>query len=73
MRHDGWNNLLDWFAGCVMIYLALFGTGKIIFGQIQTGVLFLMTAAVAGWVVYWDLNRRGWKVFEEETGGPVER
>jgi hypothetical protein len=27
---DQWNNLSDWLAGCAMIYLILFGLGKII-------------------------------------------
>jgi len=64
-RRDGWNNLLDWFAGCVMIYLTLFGAGKIIFGETVTGLGFLAIAAAAGALVYWDLNRRGWKVLDD--------
>ncbi|MBN2321987.1 MAG: Na+:solute symporter [Acidobacteria bacterium] len=58
-------NLLDWFCGCVLVYLALFGVGKIIFGQWLTGLVFLILASIAGVIIYWDLNRRGWKtVFE---------
>ncbi len=60
-QKDGLFNLLDWFAGCVMIYLTLFGVGKIIFGQMTEGLIFLLIAAVSGWIIYWDLNRRGWK------------
>lgn len=60
-RHDGLYNLLDWIAGCVMVYMTLFGAGKIIFGQIWLGILFLAVAGVAGAIIYWDLNRRGWK------------
>ena len=61
-KRDEWNNLCDWLAGCAMIYLTLFGIGKIIFGHGWLGLVFLGCAAVAGWFVYWDLNRRGWKV-----------
>ena len=58
-------NLLDWVCGCVMVYLALFGVGKIIFGQRLMGIAFLILASIAGLIIYWDLNRRGWKtVFE---------
>ncbi len=64
-RHDGVWNLLDWFAGCVMIYMTLFGVGKIIFGQAGVGIGFLAVAAVAGGTLYWDLNRRGWKTVME--------
>jgi hypothetical protein len=63
--HDGFWNLLDWFAGCVLIYMTLFGVGKIIFGQTGVGVAFLAVAAVGGGVLYWDLNRRGWKTVLE--------
>ena len=63
---DGWNNLFDWLAGCVMIYLTLFGAGKIIFGDWSTGLIFLAVAAMAGGFVYWDLNRRGWKILKDD-------
>ena len=67
---DGAANLRDWVAGCVMIYLTLFGTGKIIFGDTTGGLVLLGIAAVAGGLVYWDLSRRGWKVFDDESGSP---
>ena len=64
-RSKGACNLLDWVCGCVMVYLALFGVGKIIFGQRLMGIAFLILASIAGLIIYWDLNRRGWKtVFE---------
>jgi solute:Na+ symporter, SSS family len=59
--HDAAYNFLDWISGCVMIYMTLFGIGKIIFGQPMLGIVFLVIAVIAGWVIYWDLNRRGWK------------
>jgi solute:Na+ symporter, SSS family len=62
---DGLWNLLDWFAGCVFVYMTLFGVGKIIFGQAGVGVAFLVVAAAAAVVLYWDLDRRGWKTVLE--------
>ena len=53
-------NLVDWICGCVLIYGALFGLGKIILKDAALGSLFLGVAAVAGAVIYWDLSRRGW-------------
>ncbi len=50
----------DWALGIVMIYTILFGTGRIIFGDIIQGSLFLLAGAVAGGLIYLDLNRRGW-------------
>ena len=51
---------MDWVAGCVMIYGALFGVGKIVLKDYTTGTGMLVVAALAGFVIYWDLNRRGW-------------
>ena len=61
---DGMNNLLDFVAGCVMVYMTLFGIGNILFGRTTLGVEMLLGAAIAACVVYWDLNRRGWKVID---------
>ena len=36
---------VDWVAGCSMIYLALFGTGKIIFGSPLEGLLMLVAGS----------------------------
>ena len=60
VSHDlGWN-LLDWLSGCVMIYGALFGIGKLILLDYATGAVFVAVAIAAGSVIYWDLTRRGW-------------
>jgi Na+/proline symporter len=64
-RHDGLYNLLDWVAGCVFVYLTLFGMGKVIFGEPLTGCVLLALGFAAGYVIYWDLNRRGWKTVLE--------
>jgi solute:Na+ symporter, SSS family len=58
---DGLANLLDWGAGCVLIYGILFGVGKLLLLEPVPGTLLLGVAAVAGWVIYHDLSRRGWK------------
>ncbi|MDR1726795.1 MAG: Na+:solute symporter [Acidobacteriota bacterium] len=58
---DGLHNLLCWACGCVMVYLTLFGVGKIIFGATGKGLVLLAVALAAGGVIYRDLNRRGWK------------
>jgi hypothetical protein len=63
--HDALYNLLDWVAGCVLVYMTLFGVGKLIFGETALGIALLVVAAIAAAVVYWDLNRRGWKTVLE--------
>jgi hypothetical protein len=67
---DGLYNLMDWALGCLMVYMTLFGIGKLLLGSPTTAALFLTTAAVSGYVIYWDLSRRGWETLsgkEEQT------
>jgi len=52
--------LLDWIAGCVLIYGILFGTGKLLLGETATGVALVAAGLAGGAIIYWDLNRRGW-------------
>jgi len=58
---DGWYNLMDWIMGCLMVYMTLFAIGKLLLGFTGTGLLFLAIAAFSGFVIYWDLSRRGWE------------
>ena len=62
---DGLANLLDWAAGCALVYGALFGVGKLLLHETLTGVLLIVVAAIAGWIIYRDLSRRGWKTVVE--------
>ena len=58
---DGWYNFMDWGLGCLMVYMTLFAIGKLLLGSTGTGLLFLAIAAVSGYIIYWDLSRRGWE------------
>ena len=58
----GWRNLADAAAGCVLIYGALFGVGKLLLKQTAAGLIFLAAALAAGLLIYRDLSRRGWHV-----------
>ena len=55
------SNAFDWVMGCVMVYGTLFGIGKIIFGAWIAGLLLLACAALSGYLIFWDLSRRGWQ------------
>jgi Na+/proline symporter len=61
----GLSNLLDWIAGCTLVYGALFGVGKLLLGSTGTGLLLLAIGAVGGLVIYLDLSRRGWATVVE--------
>ncbi len=58
-------DLANWVAGCVLIYAALFGVGKILFGEWAMGFGMLALAAAAGWWITGSLSRRGWKSLVE--------
>ena len=58
-------NIFDWIAGCALIYGCLFGAGKVILKDYTTGAAFLVVALAAGWYIYRDLGRRGWKTVVE--------
>src|SRR5438067_1222042 len=58
---DGLANLLDWVAGCVLVYGALFGVGKLLLHETLPGLLLLVLSGLAGGVIYRDLSRLGWR------------
>jgi SSS family solute:Na+ symporter len=62
---SGLSNLLDWVAGCVLVYGALFGIGKLLLHETGPGLLLLALAALGGFVIYRDLTKRGWATVVE--------
>jgi len=58
---DGWHNLLDWLLGCLMVYMALFGIGKLLLGSTGVGLLFLAISGLSAYAIYWDFSQRGWE------------
>src|ERR1700722_6003244 len=53
-------NAFNWVMGVVLVYGCLFGIGKLVFQQWAWGIALLLIAAVAGYLIFWDLSRRGW-------------
>ena len=72
--HDGWYNLMDWLLGCLMVFMALFGIGKIVLGSLGVGLLFLLISVISAYAIYWDFSRRGWESLSgtEQKAQPVE-
>lgn len=62
---DGLANLVDWIAGCVLIYGVLFGVGKLLLHETGVGLLLLGLGLIGGFVIYRDLTRRGWATVVE--------
>jgi Na+/proline symporter len=52
---------IDWACGIVLVYMFLFGMGKILFHDYLMGFVFILIGLAAAGVIFWDLNRRGWK------------
>jgi SSS family solute:Na+ symporter len=65
---DNWYNLMDWLLGCLMIYMTLFGIGKLVLGSPGVGLIFLLVAAASGYAIYWDFSRRGWETLSGREG-----
>lgn len=51
---------LDWFLGIVLLYMFLFGIGKIIFGEYILGFVYLAIGIAAGWIILRHVNYLGW-------------
>jgi len=70
---DVGSNAFDALMGCVLVYGCLFGIGKLVFGAWGTGLFLLGLAGIAGYMIFWDLSRRGWSALTgaENSGANV--
>jgi Na+/proline symporter len=50
-------NLGSWLLGCVMVYSALIGVGKLLLGVHAVGAALLGVAIVSGWLLYGQISR----------------
>ena len=64
-------NAFNWLMGVILVYGALFGIGKLVFEQWAQGILLLAMAAVAGYLIFWDLSRRGWETLSGKNVDPT--
>ena len=53
--------LLDWIAGCGLVYGTLFGIGKLVLEEPLAGFAWLIFAAICGAFIWWDMNKRNWE------------
>jgi len=51
----------NWFAGSLMVMLALFGIGKIIFAEYITGFSFITSSILLGFVISYNLSKMNLK------------
>lgn len=51
------NMFINWLFGVILVYSILFGTGKLIFGEIGTAVLYFSASAASILVIYKNLSK----------------
>ncbi len=56
-------NTFHWLLASTMVYLMLFGSGKILFGSIALGISMVAAGVAALLLLFWSLNRQGWSAF----------
>jgi solute:Na+ symporter, SSS family len=71
---SGWKRiakLAPELPGVILVYGCLFGIGKLVFQQWGQGILLLALAAIAGYLIFWDLSRRGWETLSGKVVDPT--
>ncbi|GAB4289364.1 MAG: Na+:solute symporter [Ignavibacteriaceae bacterium] len=51
---------INWFAGVILVYSILFGTGKLLFAEYSEFLIYLLLAVASAAVIYYNLSRIGW-------------
>ena len=54
----------SWVLGIILVYMYLFGIGKIILADYFTGVIYLILGTIAGMLIFKNLDKLGWEVKE---------
>lgn len=52
--------LFDWVCGIILVYMFLFGIGKIILGDYLIGVIYLVLGFLAGMIIMRHIDKLGW-------------
>jgi Na+/proline symporter len=63
------HNLWAWALGCAMVYMCLFGTGKLLLHSPGLGVLLLVGSAICAVLLYQSVIRNFKVESQEEVGG----
>jgi SSS family solute:Na+ symporter len=72
--HDLARNLWCWILGCVMVYSALFGVGKLLLHHWPLGIFLVLLATVCAWQMFGELSRGQGSVDAEaaaQTAGKI--
>jgi len=69
---DVGGNAFDWIMGVVLVYGCLFGIGELVFQKWWQGITLLAVASAAGYLIFWDLTRRGWATLSGTATMPAQ-
>jgi hypothetical protein len=64
-------NAFDWVMGCTLVYCAMFGIGELVLQAWLAGFVLFACAAIAGYLIYWSLSRRGWETLSGGAQSPL--
>jgi SSS family solute:Na+ symporter len=56
LRRSPMRDVAYWFTGCGLIYGALFGIGKLLFGELAISVAWFILCAICSWIIYSGLR-----------------
>jgi len=52
----------DWVLGIILVYMFLFGIGKIILGDYLIGFIYLALGTISGYLIFKNLDKLGWEI-----------
>lgn len=55
------NDIINWILGTILVYGALFGIGKIIFLEVRTGLIILVTSVFSAFALYKTISKQEFK------------
>jgi Na+/proline symporter len=55
---------IEWIFGCLFVIGLTIGIGKLLLGFYISGFIWMSLALVSGWLIYRQLDIKGWKVVE---------
>lgn len=59
------NMFINWFIGVILVYSILFGTGKLILGEITEFLMYLGIAIISVIIIYFNLSKIGWQTLSK--------
>ena len=56
-----WFLFADWVCGIILVYMFLFGIGKIILGSYLIGIIYIILGFISGSIILKHIDKLGWE------------